>query len=390
MSNIRKALEMIELASLEGDTENKTVEYIYTMAHAAIHEKTCLNLLCPTRPYPFSLEENTLLVATYNMMQAYDNITSTRFVDEDKKLSPLKYTGDLARANDINFNDSSTSKILVPVPYNSSMEEIAARYLKDASRWIEISTLNYLREPYIDENGFTLTFLSNGDGRQFTINSKKNLFIGQKISMASATIPMFSRTILGITTLTEFSFLITVDGAADLSDLKTVDNAYMKAYLPGTVNSQDFIYIPTNEPVDTETYPTLVSGLKQDALVGLAKVDFLLTDQMDVAIDNTGDFRIASGMTNLIQALKIKFSVEKGTMLAHPNFGIGVTVGESVADINATNLFKDIQSVVLADPRFSGISNLKVVVAPPTVSISLLVTVANTKGVVPITFTIDV
>lgn len=342
------------------------------------------------RPYPFSIEENTILNAIYNMVQAYDNITSTRFVDENKKLSPLKYTGDLARANNIPFNDQSTAKILVPVPYNSTIEEIAQRYLKDSSRWMEISTLNYLREPYIDESGFTLNLLSNGDARQFTVNSKANLFLGQKISLASTTVPMFSRTIIGIQTLTEFSFLITVDGEADLSSLTTTDKAYMKAYLPGTVNSQDFIYIPTNEPVDTETYPTLIPGLKQDALVGLAKVDFLLTDNMDVALDGNGDFRISSGITNLIQALKIKFSVEKGTWLAHPDFGIGVGVGSSAADVNATELFKDIQNVVLADGRFSGIQNLKVDIKPPTVTISLEVTVRQTKGIVPISFTIDV
>lgn len=341
------------------------------------------------RPYAFSIEENSILLAIYDLLQAYDNVTSTRFVDENKKLSPMKYTGDLARANEVDFNDSSTSKILVPVPYNSTIEEIAERYLGDHKRWIEISTLNYLREPYIDEDGFVLNLLSNADGRQFTVSSAKNLFVGQKINLASNVVPVFSRTILSINQLSDVSFLITVDGASDLTSLKVSDQAYMKAYLPGTVNSQDFIYIPTNQPVDTETYPTLINGIKQDSLTGAAKIDFLLTDNMDVALDANGDFRIASGIANLIQALKIKFSVEKGTYLGHPEFGIGVKPGSSTADVQASELFKDIQGVVLADPRFTGISNLSVVLKDSALTINFLVTVASTRGVVPITFTVD-
>lgn len=342
-----------------------------------------------SRPYEFSIEENAILLAIYDLLQAYDNITSTRFVDEDKKLSPMKYTGDLARANEINFNDTATSKILIPVPYNNTIEEIAERYLGDHTRWMEISTLNYLREPYIDEDGFKLSLLSNADGRQFTVSSSKNLFVGQKINLASNVVPVFSRTILSISPLSETSFLITVDGVSDLSILKASDQAYMKAYLPGTVNSQDFIYIPTNLPADAETYPTLMTGVKQDSLTGSAKIDFLLTDEMDVALDANGDFRIASGITNLVQALKIKFTTEKGTYLGHPEFGIGIKPGMSTAEVEASMIFKDIQNVVLADPRFTGISNMSVSLKDSALSISFLVTVASTRGVVPITFTVD-
>lgn len=341
-----------------------------------------------TRAYPLSIEENEFLVALFDLIQQTDNLTKDRSLDKlENTSSPFKFTIDTAAELGINLVDSD-AKILMPVPYNLSIEEIAARYLKDRNRWIEIVALNGLREPYIDETGFTRTLLSNGDNRSFTVSSKENLYPGQKISLASSTASVFFRKISEITKLSDTSYLIEVDGEANLDQLKTQDNAYMRAYLPGTVNSQDLIFIPTDLPVDQEEYPTITQTIKQDSLTQLSKVDLLLTDNFDIAIDGNGDFRFSAGMTNLIQALKIKFITEKGSLLAHPDFGIGVSPGTSTADFSATDLFSDIGSMILSDGRFASIKSLTVSMDGPVLSINLQVELRNNLGVVPISFTI--
>jgi len=113
-----------------------------------------------------------------------------------------------------------------------------------------------------------------------------------------------------------------------------------------------------------------------------------LTDNYDIAIDGNGDFRFAAGLTNLVQALKIKFITEKGSLLAHPDFGLGVTPGINSADFTASDLFQEIGSMVLADGRFASIQSLTVSVDGPNLSINLQVKLRDNLGVVPINFTI--
>lgn len=339
------------------------------------------------RPYPLSLDETTLMYALFDAIQAYDSITSSRKLDDDKVLSPMQYTKDLADEAGIDFQEYP-SKILMPVPFNQNMEQIALRYLGDSKRWIEIATLNALREPYIDETGFIYKLLSNADGRQFTINTNQNLYVGQKILLGSLTVAQFTRRITNIEKITANNYLIKVDGLSDLNSLTLVDQAYMKAYLPGTVNSQDMLFIPSNQPADPLISPTLTQGIPHDSLALTSKVDFLLTDNMDVALDSNGDFRASSGVINLIQAVKLKFLTIRGSMLQHPDFGLSLRPGMSVADINNNQLFNEINSLILQDPRFSRLLRITVDLNAPQLLITLLVEAKNNKGVIPISFVV--
>jgi hypothetical protein len=269
------------------------------------------------------------------------------------------------------------------------MEQIAARYLGDPDRWIEIATLNALRSPYIDETGFFYTLLSNADGRQFNIDSDDNLFIGQKIVLSSQTQPQNTRLITNIEKISAGNFLITVNGLANLSVFTTVDNAKMRAYLPGTVNSQDQIYVPSDMAV-TETFLARPVPITEgDPLVGMSKIDWLLTESGDVAIDTYGDFRLAFGISNLIQALKMKFATPTTSLLKHPTYGAGLNVGVSNADLKNSDVIRQIIQSIQNDPRFGDIINLTIERKGPKFAISLAVSLANGNGVFPISFVLN-
>lgn len=337
---------------------------------------------------PMTLEENEFLVAMMEAVTQMDVLTSTRAIDENRRINPLQYVGDYAAEAGIPFEAASASKILVTVPFKQTIEEIAVRYLGDVNRWIEIATLNNLREPYIDEEGFDYALLSNGDGRQIIVGSEENLYVGQKIGLYSNSVPQFSRKITALEKIGSSSnYLITVDGLPDLNVLTLAQGAKLRGYIPGTVNSQDQIYIPTDLPAEPDDYSRQVPGIEVSTIVGLSKIDFLLTDEFDIAINNQGDFRLASGLTNLVQALKIKLFTEKGSILTDPSFGIGLTPGRSVADIDVNDLMKDISSIVLKDPRYEAIERLEVNLTGPVMELSIKVVLANRMGVVPITFT---
>jgi hypothetical protein len=341
-----------------------------------------------SRILPMSIEENEILVSLQDVINSIDQITCTDFLDSDRILNPLQYIGDQAKNNGLTFSDSSPSKILVPVPYNLSIEEISLRYLDNPERYLELVALNNLKSPFIDENGFFYDFLSNGYDRQFTLSSITNLYIGQKIKLSSLSQNIEYRTIINIEKLNSY-YLISVDGLPDLDRFTLVEKAKMQAYLPGTVNSQDQIYVPVELPSEVFDGITPPSALAEEKLVALSKVDILLNENMDIAIDGYGDFRLSAGLTNLIQALKLKLFTQKGSLIAHPDYGIGLQAGMNNADFIATEVYKDIKSLILSDSRFDRIERMDISLEGPVLNLSLIVGLAGQSGIVPISFKIS-
>lgn len=337
------------------------------------------------RIQPMTLDEYDILNVLYETMQAYDILTATTSIDDRNKQTNMDYVAGLADGADIQFNVPN-SKIQVPVPFGLTMEEIAARYLGDPQRWLEIATLNNLRSPYIDENGFQYPLLSNATGRQITVGSDENLYVGQRIVLRSATQVPSARRILGIDRLSDTSFLLTLDGEANLDNFITADQAYLQAYLPGTVNSQQKIFIPSDLQIPQDPSIVIPSSTASDPLVGLSKVDWLLTDNGDVAVNSFGDLRFAAGMTNIIQALKIKIGTPRGSSLLNPNFGLGIKPGLMTSDVDVRAIYDNIAQMIEEDPRFQALESLQIQLNGPKLTINMAVSLAGQQGVFPLTF----
>jgi len=340
------------------------------------------------RATPMSVEEFELLAALEQSVVDMNILIATRDIDDQRIQSPLEYVGGLAEDSDIPFNTSSTAKYLAPVPFGLTIEEISARYLGDPDRYNEIITLNNLRSPYIDEDGFFYSLLSNGDGRQFNIPSNKNLFVGQKIQLSSNVVPTFTRKITGIERITDTNYLITVDGLSDLNSLTTVDQAKIKAFLPGTVNSQNQIFIPSDQVVEAEPRTYDIPYLKEDTLTGLSKIDWLIADNGDVVLNSFGEVALANGLNNLVQAMKMKINTAKGEIMSNPSFGLGLQPGINVADANIENILQDLTEMVAQDSRFEGVDNIELNILPPEISLSITARLANGRGIFPINFTV--
>ncbi len=332
-----------------------------------------------------SPDDYTILQSFYEMLQSYDILTATTQLDTNQILNNMQYVNALAQTSAIEFSIPN-SKIQVPVPAGLNIEQIAERYLGDAQLWLEIATLNDLQEPYIDANGFQYSLLSNADGRNIVIDGNQDLFIGQTVYLYANGQTPTARTILNMVTITQTSFLLTLDGLANLDNFTVANQAYLQAYLPGTVNAQNTIWVPSNIAAPAYDQINIPASVSNVDLVGLSKVDWLLTPQGDILVDNMGDFQLAAGLPNLIQALVIKLSTPIGTSLLNPSFGLSVSPGSSVADTTAGDVYNQITNLITADPRFSGVSGLQVSLNGPSVGINLEVQLAGIAGVFPVSF----
>jgi len=338
-----------------------------------------------TRSQPMTLDEFDFVKGLYDVVQGYDILTASNFLDIANTETSLEYVAGLAANAGIPFT-TPTSQILAPVPFGLTIEAIALRYLGDAQRWIEIATLNNLREPYIDENGFQLPLLSNATGRQITIADITYVYLGQSVLLKSGNQIPVTRNVIGIDKLSSTSYLITLDGLPNLNNFTLINNAYLQVYLPGTTNSQHNIYIPSDLPVDTDAGISIPASLSSETLVQLGLVDLMLTDEGDIATNTYGDFVYSAGLSNIMQALKIKIGSAQGTIITHPGFGLGVRPGQMNVDTKAQDIFNNINQMILEDSRFQGINTLQVTLNGPTLSLSLGVGLAGTNGVLPVAF----
>lgn len=295
-----------------------------------------------------------------------------------------------AATGDVAFT-KPVSKFAIPFPFRSSLEWLAQKYLGDPTRWFEIAAVNNLQPPYIDEDGFIRAFLTNGQGRQFNLDSADNLFVNQSVWIFSDTIPMQKRKIKSIQKVTDANFIITVDGNDNLGDFLLSENAKMKTYLPNTVNSQKLLYIPMDEPSSLDnTQVTAITFLEETPeMLQMAKIDLLLDHNGDLAVSQDGFQNLSYGKNNLIQAARLKLQSIAGQLLFHPEYGAGVEVGESNADFSIDNLIDRIKESFADDPRYQSVDRVEIQQDSGVLKIRVFLTAADNQGLVPVEFEVD-
>jgi hypothetical protein len=320
-----------------------------------------------------------------NVVTEFNRLCVSNTVDSDDT-DAIQYIAGLARKSGIAFTEPR-SKFLVPFLSNHTLEELALMYLGDANRWQEIATLNGLREPYVDEVGFDIFLSTNGDGNIIQLADTTNLYNGQFIYISSSTQNPQKRRILGIQRVTNGINYITLDGDNDLDTFTTSNQAKIHAYLPDTVNSQMSIYIPSQDDPEQQDFQTKpIPGVDYfDNLVRVGGISLLLSNNNDIIFTSAGATKLAAGLTNIVQKVRIALATPQGALLQHPSYGLPVKVGDSTADVSASNVLKSIQEMFSKDPSFSGVTSAFVSKNTGTTQITVSVGIAGTSQVIPIT-----
>jgi hypothetical protein len=315
--------------------------------------------------------------------QQFDYMACSYNVDYNQTTS-MDYMAGLAAGSGIAFT-VPRSKFAVPMPYGVTLEQLSTRYLGTPDRWLEIASLNGLESPYVDEVGFKLPFLVNGIGRTVLVSNSSNLFIGQRVWLVSAGQSREQRRIVDLSVGTTQT-IVTLDGDEDLSKFAVVSGAYIQAFLPNTVNSLQQIYIPSDtDPAEEDWKTKSIPGLDEfDPIIKVGGVSLLLNDYNDIVIAPDGSTRLATGMTNITQKIRLALATRKGTLARHPDYGIGLKPGVSSADISAQDILARFQDFFKGDPSFTGISNVSIAKNANSVVARMTVGISGVSQYVPI------
>ncbi len=353
-------------------------------ASDAVFDSTYQNVHTTTTRIP-NLEDFNVLFVLNDLIDVLNELSVASLPPQ---ISTLDYIAGQAAASGIAFT-TPVSKYAVPFPYDYTLEELSRQYLGTPDRWLEIAALNGLREPYVDEVGFQYSLIANGSLSDIVISDNTNLRIGQPIWIQSNFSAREKRHILNINKVGAGNFILTLDGNADLSKFRVVDKAYIQAFLPDTINSQQVIYLPSDKNVPDNTKLAQIPGINAfDDLLELGGVDLLLTADNDLAVTPDGDCRLAYGLQALIQRARITLGTPQGSLIRHPSFGLPIKVGSSVADLDPNALKNACRDIFADDPAFNGVVGTSIALNGPTLNIGLSLSVTGQDLPISLTFAV--
>lgn len=281
------------------------------------------------------------------------------------------------------------SKFAVPFPYGHTLEQVSTIYLKDPDRWFELASLNGLKDPYVDEEGFTLPLLVNGRENEIVVGNKENLFLGQPIWLTSNTKSKNKRHILNIHETSPNNIVLTLDGDSDLNLFTTNDVATISAFLPNTINSSMVIFIPSQDPSSEDDFRFKeIPGVNFfDPINRIGGTDFLLDNNNDIVISDNGDLKLAIGLANIIQLAKLRLSIFRGSLNRHPDVGLSIKPGLSIADVKANDVLQSINQMFIDDP-FNGVKFATVTIQGTAIIINMQIAIKSLNQLIPVTFKI--
>src|ERR1700690_526603 len=332
----------------------------------------------PVYAVPTDDDYNTLF-ALNDLITAINSLVVSTTTNTTSKQDTIATIAGMPTASGIAFN-IPTSKFAIPFPYGATIEQLAYKYLGDPDRALEIITLNGLQSPYVDEEGFELPLLSNGVNNNIFVADSSQLYIGQPVWISSLTTQRIQTRIQGIKVLNNTQSMGPL--ADDVSLYTTTAKAVLLAYLPNTVNSQQTIYIPsTLEPQPGDLTLRNVPGINQfDPLLAVGGIDLLLTQSGDIVLDKSGNTKWSVGLANLIQWTILGLGTRRGALNRHPEYGLDLQPGQSLADLSAQQVVQSIQSMFADNPAFTGVAGVQVNINGPVADLNIALTIAGTDN----------
>jgi hypothetical protein len=283
--------------------------------------------------------------------------------------------------------ETNSSRFFVPFPYEATLEQVASQYLGDPERWIEIAAVNGLKAPYIDEIGIEIPVTASSGGNTLTVSSDLGFYVGQVVQIFSDTQKTIRRKVRSLDVFSAIETIITFeesDDSVNLSLYKPSQNAKIRRYAPNTVNSNMLIAIPSNTPATFKNIKTSPEISQLNGLARMAGIDMMLSSSGDIILMGGGEVKMATGLTNIIQAAMLKLNTKLGSMIQHPDYGNGIEAGNPTSEVDLNSVIQDINNSFGDDERFSDIIGVEVKKEGPSLSVSILVGLSETDVVLPI------
>lgn len=302
---------------------------------------------------------------------------------EASRLAGIEQIAQRAAASGMPFR-VPRSKFAIPMPYGVTLERLAAAYLGDPGRWLEIAALNGLRSPYIDEVGWRQPLLVPVSGTVVVVGSADHLTPGQTVWLGGPTTSATKRHVLTVD-VTPGAVALTLDGAPDLDRYGPATGCFLQGFLPGTVNSQMLVYLPSDQAPDGSFRVTGVPDAAQfGALTSTGGVDLLLDPANDLIVTPDGDARWAVGLTNIIQQFRLILGCTRGSLLGHPAFGLGIRAGEPTSDMSVADVAASVRAALAAYPAYRAVRQISLRKAGPVVQLSVDAVISNSNVTLPL------
>jgi hypothetical protein len=282
----------------------------------------------------------------------------------------------------------------VAVPFESSLEAMAQRYLGDAAQWFELVTINNLQAPFVDLSGTKVSLLATGSGSVVRISDtiKAQVPVGTKVRIGSARYKEESRYVERYVDNLDGTLTLELSGESDLARFTTRELAYLRVYAPHTVNELSLILVPTTlTPGYTRQPVPSADALKRldESLLAFG-VDVKRDDQTgDFVVGGSGDFELVYGVPAIRQAVLYALKTNQGELPWHQRYGITSNIGDIfVGGVDDGIVFAQaLQKSLMQDQRYQEVTLIDVRATPNSISLDFTVKIVGNDTVVPLSFT---
>lgn len=325
-------------------------------------------------------QDYEVLFALNASAQVLDSLAAQAPQEQTAVERSLAFVSKLAAEASIPFS-SPRSKFEVPFPAGCTLEQLAERYLGDPDRWHEIAQLNALREPYVDEVGWSIPVGDKPVGNRVVLSEggsfrPGDLRPGTPVSIVSRVVPELRTVVMGVERVGA-RWMVTLGD--DVSHFLPSDLATIRGFAPDTVNSACTLWIPSDEePADEDvSVRDSSTAADRDPLVRMAGTDLLLTQSNDLVVTRDGDWTFARGLPLVTQVVRTALGTPRGSLLHHQSYGLPPVVGESLADLGPREQAEAIRDTFNQDPLFAGVDSLAVIQNGPVETIGMTLSVAG-------------
>lgn len=344
------------------------------------------------RAHAATINDLTVSDSLVNLMKYVESIIVGLRQNTDTPPNLLAIANrNISNTQTVSINGSFASS--VAVPFEISLEHMAAKYMNDSSLWFTLITANNLQPPYVDEVGEKFPLLAPGANNSLIISSSRSndVHVGTRIKIGSRTVREEERYVNNITKNSDNTMVLFLSGDPDLSKLKTTQSSFIRIYQPHTVNGGSFILIPVAIP------SAMDKGLtpQRDELRRLEKsllnfgVDIAQnSDNGDFIIDANGNFGFSYGIKNVQQAVRNALKTALGELPFHTNYGLDLNIGARFnGPANVAEIVSNIVTrTILKDTRIQSASVKSLTYNGNSMSMLVEVIIAGSSNVIPLSF----
>jgi hypothetical protein len=351
------------------------------------------------------VQDIQFLETLQSQIQSIDFILANLFA-VDTVVDPFALARSNANNTDIIIGSYASGQ-MVRFEYGDDLESLATRYLGNPEQWLDIAIANGLQPPYIDEIGTMVPLQANASGNQINIaatdangiDNSTRFYINQIIYLTSTTAPYPNQVqVINIVQVPNTGDLVITLNNSNLSAYTTANQAAVQVFAPDTINSMQFILIPSTQPLPSqrqETVPWFLAQSPQDEK--LMGIDLLLNSSDDIVFTANNDLALSYALQNAVQAMRLKVVTELGELRYHTGYGLVDVVGNKNNNLELvkSTITNSLITQVSQDVRFDRIESLNVYYVAntnqaPAIVIMMEVRLAGgSSQVIPITFSVN-